>query len=192
MAFIVKLGRCMGRCRSVIDDTIPSFPDFANFCEMCLSSWRRGDKRLEEVHRPIGFIHFCLLSADRGRPSLSFPLSSFPHLLSTHFLFFFITILYLVSPSHFFPSLLFCHLPLFVSSPHLLPLCHKSVVFLLFLFFPLFSLISPLLFFFILPQLLLPSSPSHLVSFSFHLLPRSFLRVSFLLLCFSFPPFELF
>lgn len=60
-----------------------------------LSSWRRGDKRLEEARQPIGFIHFCLLSTDREGPPLSFPhcsapaLSSFPPLL----------------PAPFFPSL---------------------------------------------------------------------------------------
>lgn len=50
-----------------------------------LSSWSRGDKRLEEAHRPIGFIHFCLLSADRGGDPLSSsllipssPFKSFP------------------------------------------------------------------------------------------------------------------
>ncbi len=35
VAFIVKAGECMGRCHPVIDDMIPSFPDFANFYEMC-------------------------------------------------------------------------------------------------------------------------------------------------------------
>ena len=35
VAFIVKPGGCMGRRRAVIDDTIPGFPDFANFYEMC-------------------------------------------------------------------------------------------------------------------------------------------------------------
>lgn len=35
MAFIVKLGGCMGLRRPVIDDTIHGFPDFANFYEMC-------------------------------------------------------------------------------------------------------------------------------------------------------------
>lgn len=37
-----------------------------------------GDKRLEEARRPIGFIHFSLLSADRGGASLSSLTPSLP------------------------------------------------------------------------------------------------------------------
>lgn len=85
-----------------------------------LSSWRRGDKRLEEARRPIGFIHFCLLSADRGGPSLS-SLHSFS--TSSQLLFFASSSLSLSSLSSF--------------------LVHSSSIFLF--LFPSFT--SPLLFF---------------------------------------------
>lgn len=133
-AFIVKLGGCMCRCRPVIDDTIPGVPDFANFYEMCLWSW--GDKTLEETRRPIGFIHFCLLSADRGGRRLPPP--------SSPFLYHFITFLFTSSFHHLFPvvhsSFLLCLPP--VTSPALLSFPFIPLSLLLNIFPPLF--IAPL------------------------------------------------
>lgn len=107
-----------------------------------LSSWRRGDKRLEEAHRPIGFIHFCLLSADRGGPS---PLLSPPSLLSFQVISFASSSPSFTSCLRLCSSFIFLFFCLLSSSSS----CHKSVVFLLFFLFrtpshlTLFGFLSP-------------------------------------------------
>lgn len=163
----------MGQCRPVIDDTIPSFPDFANFYEMCPEFRRRGDKRLEEARRPIGFIHFCLLSADRGGTSQFF---------------------FLFLPSSFFnslPQLIQCH-PLNLVSFSLLSSFTLSFIFLLFVSrLHLLSFVTDLLFFsyysfFYFPQ----SNLSYLQFFSFFILLHLLLYSSTFLLSpslFTFP-----